>query len=357
MDLIVRKRLAGQGFFSPKLHFPEAVVAWLGAMQAQDYAGAKWSIGLRLPGSSDEDVEQAIASQAVIRTWALRGTLHFVAAEDVHWLLALLGPRVIAKNERRYRQLELDEATLARSNEILARALEDGRQLDRAALRQHLEQKGIATAGQRIFYILQRAALDRLIAQGIAPKNRPLFSLLREPTDPKRLRDRGEALKELALRYFNTRGPATLDDFVWWSGLLVADARAGLEAAERNLVQEKIEDRVYWLVEQDSDSRTTIPEAILLPGFDEYLVGYRDRSASVPEPYQEAWAKSKAMFSPSILFRGRVAGLWKRAIKKNAILITADLFREITAAEEESLEKAVNEFGRFLNKPLKFQAA
>jgi hypothetical protein len=351
MAHIASQRLAGQGFYAPKLRSPEAVVAWLGAIQAQDYAGVKWSIGLRLPGCNDDDVEQAIASQAVVRTWVMRGTLHFVAAEDARWLLTLLGPRVIAKNERRYRQLELDEATLARSNEILVRALQNFRQLDRAALRDILEEEGISTAGQRLFYMLQRAALDRLICQGTAPKNNPLFTLLPQPEVPGQPLHREVALAELAARYFSSRGPATLDDFVWWSGMLVADAKAGVEAAKHNLVQDRIGDKVYWLAETGPPASGFLPQILLLPGFDEYLVSYRDRSASVPEAYVEAWSKSKAMFSPSILLRGQVAGLWKRTIKKNSVLITADRFRELTAGEERSLQEAANEYGRFLNKP------
>lgn len=357
MEHIARARLAGQGYHSSKLQSPEAVVSWLGAIQAQDYAGAKWSIGLRLPGCRDGDVEESIANQALVRTWLMRGTLHFVAAEDVHWLLALLGPRIIVKNERRYRQLDLDEATLLRSNEILARALQNGGQLDRAALRDILEEEGISTAGQRLFYMLQRAALDRLICQGTAPKNNPLYTLLPQPKEPEQPLHREGALAQLAARYFSSRGPAALNDFVWWSGLLVADARAGLEAAKGYLVEEKVNDQVYWQAGRDSGLSEQIPEVILLPGFDEYLVAYRDRSASVPRAYVEAWSKSQAMFSPSILLRGQVAGLWKRTIKNNAVLITADRFRELTSAEERALEEAANAYGRFLDKPAILQPA
>ena len=334
---IARRRLANQGFFSEIFHAADQVVVWLGAIQAQDYAGGKWSIGLRLPGSSDTSVEEAIAKQRIVRTWAMRGTLHFVAAEDVHWLLALLGPRIISRNGRRYRQLELDEATLAQSAEILARALENGRQMDRQDLSDLLQRAGISTAGQRLFYMLQHAALSGLIGQGTAPKNKPLFAQLPPPADPLRLMDREEALRELASRYFTSRGPATLEDFTWWSGLLSGDAKTGLDAAKTTLIQEKIGQKTYWFTEEVSTNTESIPGIILLPGFDEYLVSYRDRSAVIADDFIELWSKSKAMFSPSIVLRGQVIGLWKRAAKKHHIEITTNLFTRLTAEEEKLL--------------------
>lgn len=355
LDNIAAQRLINQGFNTTMFQSPAEAVAWLVAIQAQDYAGAKWSTGLRLRGSSDESVEEAVTKKEIVRTWAMRGTLHFVAAEDAHWMLALLRPRIISKNGRRYRQLELDEATLARSNEVLARALGDGNRLDRQELREILENEGVSAEGQRLFYMLQHAALEGLICQGTAPKNKPLYSMLPPPLKPDRLLDRQEALGELAARYFTSRGPATLDDFVWWSGLLVADAKAGLESAKSKLVQETIDKKSYWLPQAVLALADSTPEVILLPGFDEYLVSYRDRSAAIPDAYAEAWSKSKAMFSPSILVRGQVSGLWKRALKKESVEITADLFRDLTAVEQIALEATAQAYGRFLGKAANLQ--
>ena len=350
MNTIALRRLAAQQLSSGRLELPVDVVKWLGAIQAQDYAGAKWSVGLRLPGSSDDAVEQAIADNVIVRTWAMRGTLHFVAAEDVHWLLALLAPRIIAKNRRRYRQLELDEQTLARSSALLYGALEGSRQLDRQALRPVLEKEGISTDGQRIFYMLQRASLDGLICQGVAEKNKPAFLRLAPPLAGITPVPREEALARLALRYFTSRGPATLDDFVWWAGLLVADARAGLEAAASKLVRETLAGKTYWLADSMPASPRSAPDLYLLPGFDEYLVSYRNRSAALDEKYAAAWSRSKAMFSPSIIRRGQVIGLWKRTIKEYLVEITPDLFIDLTAVNIRVLEEAAEAYGRFLGK-------
>jgi hypothetical protein len=354
MERIVKQRLANQGFYPARFKAPAESVAWLGAIQGQDYQGAKWSLGLRIPGSLDKTIEEAIANQAIVRTWAMRGTLHFVAAEDLHWLLRLLGPRVIKTNGRRYRQLDLDEATLARADTILASALQDGRLMNRQELREVLESEGISTAGQRMVYMLQHASLTGLICQGTAPKNQPLFILAPQPAKSQQAFNRQEALAELALRYFRSRGPATLDDFIWWSGLLVADAKTGLEGAKPKLVEQKEGTNMTWQPDSSSAILETIPEIILLPGFDEYLVSYRDRGAMIPDAYHQAWSRSKAMFSPSILLRGRVAGLWKRSFKKDHVLITPNLFVDLTEHETASLEAAAQGYGRFLGKNVKF---
>jgi hypothetical protein len=353
MKDILKYRLANQGLQPAKFQTPAGCVAGLVAIQAQDYAGAKWSLGLRLPGSSEMRIERAVEKRFIVRTWAMRGTLHFVAAGDLQWLLALLGPRVIAANSRRYRQLELDEATLSRGDEILANALQDGRVLNRQELREVLKNGGIATTGQRLVYMLQHASLNGLICQGTAPKNKPLFALA--PPAPQHQRDREVALAELARRYFTSRGPATLDDFVWWSGLRVTDARAGVEGAKADLAAEKEGANVTWRPQSRPPLPETTAEIMLLPGFDEYLVSYRDRSAMIPDAYYEAWSQSKAIFSPSILLRGQVVGLWKREIKKNDVLITTNLFVDLTADEAAALGTAAEQYGRFLGKKVKLQ--
>src|SRR5258708_6031839 len=206
------------------------VVAWLGAMQGQDYAGTKWSFGLRLSGITDGDIEQSMADGVIMRTWALRGTLHYVAPADIHWLVGLIAPRQIAGNARRYKQLELDDATLARSTAIIADALQGGKHLTRTELFAILEANRISTAGQRGVYLLQRTALERLIYQGHMRRNETTFLAL---GDGNTLR-KEEALAQLARRYFISRGPVTLADFTQWSGLLISEARAG-GIAERQI--------------------------------------------------------------------------------------------------------------------------
>lgn len=322
---------------------------WLGAIQGQDYAGAKWSLGLRLPGSTDANVEQALAAKDIVRTWVFRGTLHLVAAADVHWMVALVAKRLIAGSARRYRELELDEETLKRSNDLLAKAVRNGQQRTRPELFAMLEQNGISTAGQRGVHMLQRASLDGLLCQGPTRNNQPTFFAL-NTLPVTRLMTREEALAELARRYFTSRGPATLQDFAWWSGLPVAEARAGLEAIRGQLLQEMVEGQAYCL----SDSTPTIqdapPVAYLLPGFDEYLLSYKDRSASLDDPRYKRLTPTNGMLPATIVVNGQVVGTWKRTIKKDTVTITPNLFRELSEEEQAAFASTAEQYAGFLEK-------
>ncbi len=264
---VPQQRLQNQHISRQTFEHPSVIVEWMVAIQAQDYAGAKWSVGLRLPGSTDAAIEQAIADRRILRTWAMRGTLYLVAAADIRWLVTLIAPRVRTANTRRYKQLELDDKTLARSNEVIATALQDagGRQLTRKDLFEILEATGISTRGQRGVYMLQRASLDNLICQGVMQGRDSTFILPPEA----RTMAHDQAAAELAKRYFASRGPATLKDFTWWSGLAASDARTGLEAVKSGLAEEKMNGQTYWR----SQSSLTVTESkssiYLLPGFDD----------------------------------------------------------------------------------------
>jgi hypothetical protein len=251
------------------------------------------------------------------------------------------------KNARRYRELELDERTFVRSNDVLAKALQNGKPLDRPALVAILEKKGISTAGQRTPYLLQRASLDRIIYQGVLRGNKPTFLLDDLPPKTKQLK-RDEALAELALRYFRSRGPATIRDFVWWSGLSSADANAGLDAIKTTLAQETIEGRVYWLPRSLSKTVKPPTKAYLLPGFDEYLLSYQDRSASMDVKRLRALVPANGMLPPTIVINGRVAGTWKRTFKKGAVVIAVKPFTRLAELEERALTASARRYGEFL---------
>ena len=230
LERLRTQRLAGAGFSTPA-----DVVRWFGAVQAQDYPGALWAVGLRTAGATEADVEQAVAARAIVRTWPLRGTLHFVAPEDVRWMLTHFAPRTIARAALRFRQLELDERTFARAAAVFVKALHGGRAVSRPRLYELLERAGIATRDNRGLHILWRCAHDRLICFGAREGKQQTFALLDEWVPPARTLDRNEALGELARRYFTSHGPATLADFTWWSGLSAADARAALASARSQL--------------------------------------------------------------------------------------------------------------------------
>ncbi len=343
---LVLQRLRSQQLWPPDLHLPGEVVSWMLAVQGQDYAGAKWSLGLRLPNSTDLEVERAIADKIILRSWLFRGTLHLVAGTDIRWLLALLGPGIIAGNKRRYGELELDEAVLLRSNDLLANALQGNDQLGRKELLALLRQNGISTEGQRGVYMLQRASLEGLICQGVLHANNPTFMKL--DGFPSKRMNRQEALAELARRYFISRGPATLQDFTWWSGLPAAEARAGLDSIQSQFTHGSIDEQVYWWSPSLPLPRKKTQTTFLLPGFDEFLLAYKDRRASLGMPNYNRLASANGMLPGTIVINGRVVGTWKRTFKKGSVIITTDPFKPLSSVEAKGTLVAANRLGEFL---------
>lgn len=350
---IALSRLANQRIAPPLFAEPGDVVSWLGALQAQDYAGALWSIGLRMAHATERDVEQAIAERSIVRTWPMRGTLHFVAAQDVRWLLALLAPRTIAQSAGRDRQLALDAATSARSRQVFVEALQGGKQLTRDEMLRALEHAGISTAGQRGYHLLARSAQEGLICFGVRRGKQHTFALLDEWIPPTQPLARDEALAELAGRYVAGHGPATLQDLARWAGLTQAEARIGLEGAGKAVVRETVAGQDYWMPTAPPARPGDVDRVFLLPGFDEYLLGYGDRSAVLdPEFAPRICPGGNGMFSPTVVIGGQVTGTWKRTLKKGAVTIDVTPFRPLTSAETQALNAEADRYGRFLGLPV-----
>jgi hypothetical protein len=322
----------------------------MGAVQAQDYPGALWAIGMRMRNAIASDIEQAMADGVIIRTHPMRGTWHFVAAEDVRWLLNLMAPGRFASNALWYRRLELDEATFAKSNAILAQTLQDGKQLTRKELAAVLRQAGISTEGLRLTFLLHRAELEAVICSGARRGKQFTFALLDEVVPSSRMLKRDEALAELAQRYFTSHGPATLQDFIWWSGLAAADARAGLEMVKSQFVQETIDGKTYWLSPSTPTTKVALPCAYLLPPYDEYTVAYKDRSAVLDPAYRQQ--AGFAIFGPTIAIDGQIAGTWKREFKKEAVVVTTSPFTSLTEAHNQAIATAIDCYQRFYSASL-----
>lgn len=326
-------------------------MAWLGAIQAQDFFGAKWSIGLRLNGITEVDVERAIAAKQIVRTWPMRGTLHFVAAADVHWMRALLTPRIIAGSLRRQTELELTPAVYARCEKIFIKALRGGRQVTREALAALLEKEGISATGPRSYYIFWRLAQEGLLCFGAHEGKQATFTLLDEWAPKSRDMNRDESLAELASRYFTSHGPATLHDFVWWSGLKISDARTAIDLAATALERETFDDQTYWMSRKVPAWPAKMESTFLLPGFDEYLLGYTDRSVVLdPKHAQKICPGSNGVFNPTVIINGRVVGTWKRTVKKENVLMAHSPFKSFSRADKAAIAVVAKRFGQFLGK-------
>lgn len=355
MQTLIAARLHHQQIAATTCTTPAAVVSRLLAMQAQDYLGTLWAVGLRLPGSTEREIEAALDDRSIVRTWPMRGTLHIVAAEDVRWLLDLLAPRRLAQAAYRRRQLDIDDDTLAHSRAVCQEALQGGRQLERGAMFATLEAHGISTAGQRGIHILGHLAQEGLLCLGARSGKQFTFTLLEEWVPGARTLPRDEALAELARRYFGGHGPATVQDLAWWAGLTLTDARTAVAAAASHLREETFDGATYWQAADTPDvDAGELAEAVhLLPGFDEYLLGYTNRDAVLdPQFAERTHPGGNGVLFPVFVIGGQVQGVWKRALKKKAVELTFTPFEPLTAAQKEVAAEAAQRYGQFLQLPV-----
>jgi hypothetical protein len=341
---LVARRLAAQKLNGRRLRSSEKVVAWLGGVQAQDYRGGKWSIGLRSDGVTNQDVEEALADHRIIRTWMFRGTLHFVAAADLGWLTALLAPGIIRGNRRRYGQLDLDGKVFRKSRSVIRKAIEADGPLTRPELKKYFVAAGVPAEGQQVPYLLQRAALDGLICSGPQRGREAVYGLTSEWVGAQPELDREPALGQLAERYFNSHGPATETDFAWWAGLSKTDVRKAVAAA-RKVEAEVIEEVTYLRAGSGSASRSG--GAALLPPFDDYLLGYKDRDAMLDPAFAKRVNRGGGIPKPAVLVDGAVIGVWSRSEKKGDLVIEIEPFQRLGSAERSRIEAGAERLGRF----------
>ncbi len=341
---------------SPRV--PLETVRHLVALQAQDYAGAKWSVAIRSGRASEADIDAAILSRQIVRTWPMRGTLHFVASDDLRWMLRLLAPRIIAGSAGRHRQLGLDEVVFAKSRDLFVKKLGGNPPVTRNELFLSLQAAGIATSGQRGVHILNRLAMEGLICFGPHQAKEPAFVLTDEWLPPVAGIPQDEALARLARRYFTGHGPATLKDFVWWSGLKISDARRGLAAAASGLDSVRIGETEYFFDAGLIGQGSRKPPACLLPGFDEYLLGYTDRSHAIdPAHAHRIVPGNNGMFMPTVLLNGTVAGTWKKVVRKNSVQIRVDAFGPLSGKDLAGIRDAAARYCDYLGLQLESVAS
>jgi hypothetical protein len=348
MSQIAFQRLYQQRISHPTFDNPADAVAWLGAVQAQDYLASLWALGLRMPGATDTLIEKAIADRSILRTWPMRGTVHFVPAADAGWMLKLLAPRVMRRYASTYQKAGLDETIFARSRDIFIKALEGGKQLKRSELYDLLEADGIDTSETRGLFISGYLAQEGLICFAPRQGKLPTFALLNEWVPNPRNLEGDEALAEFARRYFLSHGPATIQDFMWWTGLTVPEAKAGIEGAKAALVQETIDGQIYWFSPSISFEANPSPDVYLLPAYDEYLVGYKDRSAVLATRHGQIGMRKNPVFSNIIVLDGQVVGTWDRSVKKDSVLIKPELAVSLNPAQQDAFIEAVTRYGNFL---------
>ncbi len=343
------QRLTGQPFTSAL-----DTIRWLGAVQAQDYAGAKWALALRTHRATDAQVDRLFDQGAMLRTHVMRPTWHFVAPEDIRWLLELTGPRIRAGLATRYQQLEIDDRVAARTGVALTAALAGGRNLTRTELGEVLARARISPEGQRLPHLLMRVELDGLIVSGPRRGKQFTYALLEERAPKARRLPRQEAIAELTRRYFQSHGPAQIADFVWWSGLTTADARSGMALARPALERVAEGDREYWFDARAAPTFRAGHVAHLLPNFDEYTVAYRDRTPALHpgRAFDSSLFSFGSILSNVVTLDGRVCGAWRQTANHERVRVQVRPLHRLKPAEAALVEEASHRLGRFLERPV-----
>lgn len=348
----VAERLRNHKLSSPTFEDPANVVRWFGAVQAQDFHGAKWALALRMRKATNASVEEAFNRGEIVRTHLLRPTWHFIAPDDIRWLLELSGPRVNQRCAGTYRNYELDAAIFKRSHRVITKALEGGKHRTRTELKAALNRAGIvADDGVRLAHILLRAELDGLICSGPRSGNQFTYALLDERVPQGKRCNLDEALVELTRRYFTSHGPASLADYVWWSGLPASDARRGIAMLNREFEEIQIEGVTYWSANNLKRSGNLPAGAHLLPAYDEYNVAYKNRQ-HVFDQSAVSQITTWGALGPTVIVNGRILAIWKATLGRNAIDINIEPARSLTTAEAAAVTKAATRYAAFMNLPL-----
>lgn len=339
-------RLANQRLTTTYFKNPDEVVSWFGGIQAQDYPSAQWAIHLRAPHLTKEHIERAYNDGRILRTHVMRPTWHFVTPQDSKWMLMLTGPRIIALSRTYYTKLGLDESVLLRSQRIFKKVLKEA-SLTRKELRNVLDREGIKTTPMSLSFIMMRAEAEALICNGPMRGKQFTYALLDERAPNAISLTRDAALTELTRRYFRSHGPATIYDFVWWSGLVVGDAKKGVATLGSELTSENVNEKTYYWFPAEHLKINTFH---LLPNYDEYS-SYKNREALIDSSYTSLLERSKIAFTHMAVRNGEIIGTWKRSFEKKSISVQVYLFRDLDAIGRNYLADVIRQYGSFLKLP------
>ena len=345
---LLQRRLRNQRLVRSRLRRPADVVSWLGAVQSQDFSAAKWGVSLRASDVSEASVDRAFDDGEILRTHILRPTWHFVHRDDLRWMLALSGPRVDSTLRHYYKVQELDAKLFRRSRTVLERVLEGGRSLTRAELGAALASARISTSGIRLAFVVMQAELTSVICSGPRRGKQFTYMLFEERVGKTRTMARDEALGELTRRYFTSHGPATIRDFVWWSGLTVVDARAGLAMNASTLVQDQVDGLTCWHDGRRLGSAASSPFVRLLANYDEYFIAFKDRGCFTEPRPSTATSRDRSIFAHQLVIDGQLCGAWSRTLRPRRVDISVRPSRVLTSAEQDAIEVESGRYGRFL---------
>lgn len=346
---IAEKRLVSHLLMNNDCKTPDETVKRMGAIQAQDLSMALWAVGIRLKDSTEKSVIETFNRGKIIRTHLLRPTWHFVHTDDIRWMSELSAPQIKSSMVARHKQLELDDKSIIKSNDVIVNTFIGKKYVTRNELVSSLEEAGFVMKDNRAAHLLMLAELEGLICSGEIINNKQTYALLDERVPKRDQMSRDEALERLARKYFTSHGPATKADFSWWSGLPARDADRALDILKRDLYFQKDNTNTYWFIEADTVLKNGDRYIYILPAYDEFLISYKDRSASLKTNAGRS-VSDNGMFWPAILEEGVVKGIWKRKIINDRVALEMNFFLPPDADIINQVGKGVNLYADFLEK-------
>jgi len=349
LNEIVQQRIINQQLAGTKFKSAKEIVSWMGAVQAQDYAMSKWAVGVRLPNSTDETIEKAINDGEIIRIHVMRPTWHLVSSDDVKWMIALTAPHLRKSMKGRHKALGLTDQIFKKSNSIIEKSLAKNGYMTRAELVAELNKNKIKPDNLQTIHIMFNAELNATVCNGPMRGKQFTYALLDERIPKTESFTRDEALARLSIKYFTSHGPASLQDFAWWSCLPSADAKRGLEMVKSKLMNTKIGDQTFWYDDSTRNERAIQP-VYFLPAYDEFMISYKDRSASLAPKFFSNAITRNGIFKPIIVADGQVVGTWSREIKKEKVVFQAKFFRSLQKLNKTEMNTGFAPYKKFLGK-------
>lgn len=347
---ILRIRIYNQRLAAHDMKEPDEVVSYMGAMQSQAFDMARWAVGVRLSGTTNREVEEAINAAKIIRTHILRPTWHFVAAEDIHWMSDLSMPRLRPVYASYARMLGVDMDIFPKAWPWIEKALRDDNHLTREEIIPILAAEGIQMDMNLVGLALGLAEQEGLVCNGRIKGNKQTFCLLQERVPKKQILSKEESLERLARKFFTSHSPATLQDFTWWSGLLISDAKKALELIKEDFISEEINGRTFWMKNDTRMPDGKEDSAFLLPLFDEMVVSYKNRSEMITDEHYGKVMTKNGLFSPTAVWNGEIIGSWKKIMKKGKPEVEISFFEKTTQKRQSLFKKAEKIYQDFLTR-------
>jgi hypothetical protein len=348
---ILQQRLTNQQLISKDYKAVGDLVKWMGALQAQDYAMAKWAIGLRLNNFSDDDIEASINAGDIFRVHTLRPTWHFVAAEDLRWMMSLTAPNIKRMMATQNRQIGLTDVIFRKCQKIILKLLSDGKPRTREEIVSQIKAKGISLDNLQATNVMIYAELDLIVCNGPRREKQFTYTLCEERVPTSKPLSREDALYKLTRTYFRSHGPATAKDFAWWSGLAKDDLKRCIEMVTSEFNVVVIEDHKYFYDDSVSTPSSRNNSIILLPPYDEFTVGYANRDLISGTSETEKLFFGPLIFRPVIVSSGKAIGTWRREVAKELVIET-EFHGPLSLATKKKVKAAAAKYQKFINKPL-----